>query len=150
MSQSKEFTEWELPIAGFQVYEVGFGGRIDFTAYGRRRENEVSAPSMRLSIGGKFHYVDSDGNRHTFDAQESWQSLTPLLDLRHRVVDSASADSRSHIEILFDDGSTLDTGPDGKYENWEVVGPDGLNLVGMPGGGDPRISGTDDLRVAGT
>lgn len=149
MSQSKEFTVWELPIAGFQVYQVGFGGRIDFTAYGRRRENEESAPSTRLSIGGKFHYVDSDGNRHTFDAEEPWQSLTLLLDLRHKIVVNASADNGSHIGILFDDGSTLDAGPDGKYENWEIVGPNGLNLVGMPGGGDPRISGTDDLRVTG-
>ena len=32
----------------------------------------------------------------------------------------------------FDDGSTLNAGPDEKYEEWEVVGPDGLYLVGKP------------------
>jgi hypothetical protein len=73
--------------------------------------------------------------------------MTPLLDLRHKIVVNAIADNRSRIEILFDDGSTLEAGPDGNYENWEVVGPDGLNLIGMPSGGDPRILGTDDLQV---
>jgi hypothetical protein len=70
MGQSEEFITWKLPIIGFQVYQVGFGGRIDINAGGRRRNNEESAPLTKLSIGGKFDYVDSDGHRHDFDAEE--------------------------------------------------------------------------------
>jgi hypothetical protein len=76
--------------------------------------------------------------------------MTPLLDQRHKIVVEVTADNKSRIEILFDDGSTLEAGPDGNYENWEVVGSDGLNPIGMPSGGDPRMLGTDDLQAIET
>jgi Family of unknown function (DUF6188) len=147
MEQREEFITWKLPIIGFQVYGLGFGGRIDIEAGGPRQDSEESAFLTTLSIGGKFDYVDGDGDRHAFDAEEPWHLMTPLLNLRHKIVVEATADNKSRIEILFDDGSTLEAGPDGNYENWEVVGPGGLNLIGMPSGGDPRMLGADDLQA---
>jgi hypothetical protein len=38
-----------------------------------------------------------------------------------------------HLSLAFT------AGPDGPYENWEVVGPRGLKIVGLPGGGEPAI-----------
>jgi hypothetical protein len=149
MGQSEEFIAWKLPIIGFQVYQVGFGGRIDINAIGGRRDVEESAQSTKLSIGGKFDYIDGDGDRHVFDAEQPWHLMTPLLDLRHKIVVNAIADSRSRIEISFDDGSSLEAGPDGNYENWEVVGPDGLILIGMPRGA-PALFASEDLQVIET
>jgi hypothetical protein len=132
---------WDLPIIGYQVATVEFSGRIGVVAYGTRSEGERFAPSARLCFGGSFVLSDQAGTRHNLNAEFGWEALTGLLNLRHRTVVSAVADDDSHIEVTFDDGSKLIAGPDPAYENWELDGPRGLNLVAMPGGGDPRISG---------
>jgi Family of unknown function (DUF6188) len=132
---------WDLPIVGYEVVTVEFSGRIGVVAYGTRSEDESYAPSAGLYFGGGFLLHDQHGVLHSLDAESPWESLTPLLALRHRTVVLATADSRSHIEIQYDDGSKLIAGPQPPYENWELVGPRGLNLVAMPSGGDPRILG---------
>jgi len=132
---------WDLPIVGYRVVTIEFSGRIGIVAYGTRSEDERYAPSTGLYFGGGFVLNDHSGVTHSLDATLPWDSLTPLLALRHLTVVSASADADSHIEVKFDDGSSLFAGPQPPYENWELVGPRGLNLVGMASGGDPRISG---------
>jgi hypothetical protein len=132
---------WDLPIIGYRVVTIEFSGRIGVVAYGTRTEGERFAPSARLCFGGTFLFGDQGGVGHSLNAESPWDQLIGLLDLRHRTVASAVADDDSHIEITFDDGSKLIAGPDPAYENWELDGPRGLNLVAMPGGGDPRISG---------
>jgi ATP-dependent 26S proteasome regulatory subunit len=39
----------------------------------------------------------------------------------------------------FEEGFQLRASSGERYENWEVVGPRGLLLVGLPGGGEPAI-----------
>lgn len=141
MPLSEDFVCWELPVSGFEVTEIDFGGRIAIHAHGKRAEGERYAPTMKLAIGATFTYVESDGTTHQLNAEESWDTLTSLFKLRHRLVDSASADNESNIEFRFDDGSQLLAGPDQRYESWELVGPGNLNLIGFPNRGDPRISG---------
>jgi hypothetical protein len=62
VGQHEEFMTWNLPIIGFQVYKVGFGGRIDINASGGGRGIERPAPLTTQSIGGKFDYVDGGGH----------------------------------------------------------------------------------------
>jgi hypothetical protein len=132
---------WELPIINYQVVTIEFSFRIGVVAYGTRSEGERYAPSAGLYFGGSFVLYDQEGVRYDLDATSPWDSLARLLALRHKTVVSAVADNDSHIEITFDDRSKLMAGPDPAYENWELVRPGELNLVAMPDGGDPRISG---------
>ena len=141
MQTTPEPEAWDLPIVGYEVATVEFSGRIGVIAYGSRSEGERFAPSVGLYFGGRFVLHDQDGTIHSLDATMPWDQLTPLLALRHKTVVSAAADAGSHIDVTFDDGSSLAAGPQPPYENWELVGPRGLNLVAMPSGGDPRISG---------
>jgi hypothetical protein len=92
-------------------------------------------------FGGEFTFQDSAGVVHPLNAEAPWDTMTMLFDLRHDSIQSARADSSSRLEVLFGSGAILRAGPDPNYENWELVGPDDLYLVGVPGGGDPRISG---------
>jgi Family of unknown function (DUF6188) len=140
MRPSAEVETWELPILGFRLVEVQFGGRIGIVTYGTRSGDERHTPSAKLSFGGGFILHDDHGVQHNLDATAPWDSLTPLFALRHKVVASAVADAESHIEIGFDNGARLAAGPVASYKNWELVGPGSLKLVAMPSG-DPRISG---------
>jgi hypothetical protein len=141
MPSGDEFVSWELPVLGFEVTEIDFGGRIEIHAHGKRAEDERYAPTTKLAIGGALTYIESDGTTHSLSAEEPWDTLTSLFKLRHRLIESASADNKSNIAFHFDDGSQLLSGPDQNYENWELVGPGNLNLIGFPNRGDPRISG---------
>lgn len=132
---------WELPLAGFGVNDVWFSGRIGVVAYKSGGKGDWNAPRATLWFGGPFTLHDRSGAAHNLDAGAPWESLTVLFQLRHHVIQSATADDLSRIEVRFDTGYRLAAGPDPQYENWELSGPGDLNLVGMPGGGDPRISG---------
>jgi hypothetical protein len=127
---------------GFEVIGIEFGGRVAIQGHGKRSDGERFAPTFKLCFGEAFAYIDEDRTRHDLNAENPWSSLTGLFALRHKVIASATADNRSNLEVRFEDGSGLDAGPDEDYENWELVGPGNLNLVGLPGGGDPRISGS--------
>jgi hypothetical protein len=132
---------WQIPLAGFVVTDVWFSGRIGIVAYKAPRKGDDSAPSARLWFGRPFTFRDGRGEIHNLDAGDPWKSLVPLFELRHQFIESAVVDDSSQIEVRFETGLILAAGSSPKYENWELSGPDGLNLVGMPGGGDPRISG---------
>ena len=132
---------WDLPLAGFLVTDVWFSGRIGVVAYETRRKGDWNAPRATLWFGGPFTFQDRDGRTHNLDAGDPWDSLTPLFGLRYEYIESAEANDSSQINVRFGRGVLLSAGPTPQYENWELSGPNGLNLVGMPGGGDPRISG---------
>lgn len=68
-------------------------------------------------------------------------TLVPLLSVRHARVAPATVDGDSQIAVVIESGAFLSAGPDYRHENWELSGPGSLNLVAMPGSGDPRISG---------
>jgi hypothetical protein len=146
MTSSEESVRWTLPVQGFQVIAVEFGGEIRVHMSGPRPSGERFAAAMRIAFGGSFTYVTEFGISNELHAEnDSWDSMTPLLRLRHHLVVSAVTDSSSNVEIRFDDTSSLSAGPDEDYENWSIVGPGDLHLVAVPGGGDPRIAGNLEL-----
>jgi hypothetical protein len=146
MTSSEESVRWTLPVQGFQVIVVEFGAEIRIQMFGPRPSGERFATSLRISFGGAFTYVTEFGVSQEFHSErDSWDSMTPLLGLRHRLVVSAVADSLSNVQIRFDDSSSLSAGPDEKYENWAIIGPGDLHLVAVPDGGDPRIAGDLEL-----
>jgi hypothetical protein len=60
--------------------------------------------------------------------------------LAHHIA-SAVADRTGWLTVRFDSGARLEAGPDGHYENWELVGPNGILIVGLPSGGEPAVWG---------
>jgi hypothetical protein len=137
VSESEE--GWTCPITGFEVIEVRFSGRVYVTAYGKRAEGDREAPCTDIAIGGAFTFIDSSGTEHALSAIEPWESLVPLFSLRHDHVASAVADRTGWLTVRFHSGASLEVGPDGQYENWELVGPNGILIVGLPGGGEPAV-----------
>jgi hypothetical protein len=139
MDLSESDEGWTSPVAGFEVIEVRFSGRVYVTAYGKRAEGEKEAPNTDIAVGGASTFVDRSGTKHSLSAVEPWESLVPLLSLRHDRIASAVADRTGWLTVRFDSGARLEVGPDGHYENWELVGPDGILIVGLPSGGEPAV-----------
>ena len=100
----------------------------------------VAAPTSQIALGGPFVFRSSDGTEYLLSAEEPWETLVPVLALRRAHVVAATVTRTGALTVRFDDGATLTAEPDPHYENWEINGPDALNLVSPPGGGDPRIS----------
>ncbi len=130
---------WAAPLAGFDVIEVNFSGAIYVTAYGKRAEDEKQAPSTTITLGGAFGLVDRSGVDHRLSAEDPWETLTPLFSLRHDTIESAIADRNGWLVVKFDSGATLEAGPVGGYENWQISGPGGILIVGLPRGGEPAV-----------
>jgi hypothetical protein len=141
MDVSESDEGWTSPVAGFEVIEVRFSGQIYVTAYGKRADGEKEAPSTDIALGGGFTFVDCSGTEHHLSAVEPWESLVPLLSLRHDHIASAVANGTGWLTVRFESGARLEVGPDGHYENWQLVGPDGILIVGLPSGGEPAVWG---------
>ena len=132
---------WHLPVIGLQVVDVWFSGELYVIAYGKGDlKRALPAPRTQIRLGGAFLLRTADGIEHRLNAAEPWSTLVPVLALRHAHIAAATADRNGVLDLRFDDGSVLSADPDPHYENWEISGPDALNLVSPPGGGDPRIS----------
>jgi len=130
---------WTAPVVGFEVIEVSFSGQVYVTAYGKRADDEEEAPRTTLSLGGDFFLVDGSGAQHQLSAEGPWEALTPLLALRHDHIASAVADRSGWLVVRFESGAKLAVGPNGQYENWQLMGPNGILIVGLPSGGEPAV-----------
>lgn len=75
------------------------------------------------------------GHTEVFDPDKDLAQMGPLLTLHQTKIVSADADETGHLNLHFSDGRQLDCAPDPDYEAWTFNGPDGLQLVAMPGGG---------------
>ena len=139
VSESEE--GWTAPVVGFSVVEVRFGGQAYVTAYGQRADDEQEAPNTTISLPSDFDFVDQTGAEHALNGEASWESLTPLLSLRHDRIASAVADRRGWLVVLFDSGAKLEVRPNGQFENWQLMGPNGVLIVGLPTGGEPAVWG---------
>jgi hypothetical protein len=141
MELAEEPAGWTVPISGFAVYQIEFGGRVAVCASGRREGEERSGPLVDLIFNGHFTLRDSSTRTDELDAEGPWDLLTPLFALRHCRISSGIVTRDGSISVEFEEGFTLTASSGGPYENWEVVGPRGLKIVGLPGGGEPAIFG---------
>jgi hypothetical protein len=144
MTLDPDADRWDLPIVGFRVSQIWFSGQLYVIA-----ENDRSGwtladfpkpiPSTKIGFGGPFIYR-SPVLEHALDARAPWATLVPVLELRGSRVASATADRQGQLNVVFEDGTSLSAGPDERYENWDLAGPESLILAAPPGGGDPRIA----------
>ena len=131
---------WHLPIVGFEVLEVWFSGQVYVIAYGEDGEARKAKPASRaqIALGGSFTLRSADGTEQHLNAEAPWETLTPLLSLRHASIATAFANRNAVLQITFGDGSALSAQSDPQYENWEASGP-GFRIIAPPGGGEPVI-----------
>jgi hypothetical protein len=132
--------QWDFPIVGFEVLEVRFSGQLHIVAYGDDGGPGRAASWSSIAYGGSFTLDLNDRDPLHLDASGPWTKVVPVLELRHARVASATAFRNGQLEIRFDDGSALIAESDSDYENWEINGPDALNVVAQPGGGVSIIS----------
>jgi Family of unknown function (DUF6188) len=130
---------WSAPVSGFAITDVRFSGQVHITAYGSRAEGEKGSPRTTITLGGDFILLDRFGAEHRLDAEDPWDTLTPLFTLRHDRIASAIADRRGWLIVEFESAARLAIGPNGNYENWQLMGPNGILIVGLPGGGEPAV-----------
>jgi hypothetical protein len=112
---------------------------VNVTACGKRADDEKEAPNTTISLPGDFDFADRTGAEHALNGEASWESLTPLLSLRHDRIASAVADRKGWLVVLFESGAKLEVGPNGQHENWQLMGPGRILIVGLPSGGEPAV-----------
>lgn len=135
---------WTLPIEGFSVNSITFGGLIDIVAYGEgggrsKDDTIIPAPSANVRFESEFQLIDRTGDAVRLNpSRQNWEDLTPLFALRRDRVEHAVATADGRLEIRFESGRVVLAEPDSNYENWAVTGA-GFELISMPGGGVARF-----------
>jgi hypothetical protein len=112
-------------LVGEQVVSVHFQGSL--------RVDIGIDPGYLLKIEGQFVFSRGGESHHLrgtpYDPRmEELRALTG-----HRIA-TAQAYADGRLEISMDDGDSIACGPDGKYEPWQVSGPEGFVVVSMPSG----------------
>lgn len=115
---------WVLPVAGQSVVQLC----LDY-AVTLRLGNDVTVrieqPFVIASEGGEERLVIPDGES---------DRLAPVLSLVRATVTEGLAFEDGHLELTFAEGTRVSVPSAEDYEPWEVVGPQGMRLVSVPGG----------------
>lgn len=90
---------------------------------------------ITVRIECDFTYRRSDADPVLYDPNDDPVLLGPVLSITRSAVVKGFADDAGALHLEFADGSTIDVLPDEHHEAWTLVGPDGLLLVSLPGGG---------------
>jgi hypothetical protein len=76
----------------------------------------------------------SAGNDMTFDPESPDVVAAHLVRLVRDVIAVAEVGAAGYLVIEFESGMKLVVRPNGDYEAWGLVGPEGRRIVCMPGG----------------
>jgi hypothetical protein len=121
---------WTLPIEGFEVYAITFGGLIDVLSAGA----EGARAKIRFESAFRFG-EPGESPLELNPATDSWQDLAVIMTLRHdRIVAAVATEADACLRVEFESGRLLTAEPDPRYENWAVTAPD-FQLISRPGGG---------------
>lgn len=94
-------------------------GRVDYWI--------LKCPQLHLTFGAQQVVVD---------AEQDPPSIAPLLDLiRTATVTQVIMSAPAELQVDFTSGHRIDVPSHPHFEGWELVGPDKMMLVAMPGGG---------------
>jgi hypothetical protein len=118
---------WLLQVTGLTVRQC----RIDY-AFTLVLEAEGGG-SFEIRIEQPFA-VTSQGTEHELDPEANPIDLAPALSLLHQDVTRVVAFKDGRLELTFDNDELLRVPASEDYEPWNVVGPEGLRIVSLPGG----------------
>lgn len=115
---------WVLPVAGQSVAQLC----VDY-AVTLRLANDVSVrieqPFVIANLNGEERLIVPDGDPGR---------LAPVLTLARSTVTEGLAFDDGHLELAFHGGARVSVPSTEDYEPWEVVGPEGMRIVSVPGG----------------
>ena len=97
--------------------------------------------SIEVRLGTAFTLRQADGIERLTDPDQPEQ-LAPLLTLVGRRIETFVVTATADLHLTFSDGTMLTSGPDPRYEAWQVQGGgalEGLAYVCGPGGGRPFL-----------
>lgn len=66
---------------------------------------------------------------------EKVYEVDAALPLFNQRAERIEASASGELRITFESGATIDVGANDRYENWQIVAPDGRQWIGLPGGG---------------
>lgn len=115
---------WILPIMGQEVRQLCF----DFAAT-LNLENDVS-----VRIEQPFVITSRNAAESLIIPGGEINQLAPMLGLMRSVITQGLAFEDGHLELTFADGTSVLVPSTEDYEPWEIVGPQGLRIVSVPGG----------------
>jgi hypothetical protein len=126
---------WLLEVTRMTVTQC----RIDY-AFTLVLEAERGG-SVEIRIEQPFVVTVQDGE-HDVDPEADPIDIAPALRLLHQGVTRATAFKDGRLELVFDGAELLRVPASEDYEPWNVVGPEGLRIVSLPGG-DLGVWGAD-------
>ncbi len=115
---------WVLPVAGQQVAQLC----LDY-AVTLRLQNDVV-----VRIEQPFVITSPTGEERLIVPEGDVDRLAPVLNLVRSTVTEGAAFDDGHLELSFADGARVSVPSAEDYEPWEIVGPEGLRIVSVPGG----------------
>lgn len=130
----KEFHDhWVLPLEDQTVVQC----RLD---YGFVLVLGGPDGYFEIRIGEAFEYSARSGDRASaFNPEGDPAAMGPALAVLRQSVRRARAFKDGRLEIEFSNGGELRVPFGEEFEAWDLVGPGGLRLVSLPGGGDLAI-----------
>lgn len=121
---SESSDRWVLPVADQPVVTCCIDYALTF-----RFGNDVT-----LRIEQPFVYRTAEGVEHLIVPEGDPVRLAPALAVCRQVARQGFAFKDGHLELDFADGSWVGVPTAEDLEPWELVGPDGLRVVSVPGG----------------
>ena len=114
---------WVLPVAGQTVAQLC----VDYAV--TLRQNDVV-----VRIEQPFVIATPTGEERLVVPEGDLDRLAPVLNLGRSTVTEGAAFDDGHLEMSFADGTRVSVPSTEDYEPWEIVGPEGLRIVSVPGG----------------
>ncbi|MGH9077073.1 MAG: DUF6188 family protein [Acidimicrobiales bacterium] len=91
--------------------------------------------SLYLTMEQPFWFrPDEHSEEERFAPETEPERLGPVLLLLHRSVDEIVAQKDGLLVLRFAPSGAMTVPPSEEFEAWNIVGPDGLRIVAMPGG----------------
>ncbi len=115
---------WILPLAGLRVDQC----LVDF-AFTLRCEG-----GFEVRIECPFRFRAATGETRELDPDEDPADLAVALRIVRGSVRSAVALKGGQLEVEFVDGSAISVPADASFEAWNLVGPEGMRVICLPGG----------------
>ena len=91
--------------------------------------------AVYVTIEQPFWFLPEGGGSETgFVPETAPEALGPVLSVLHRSVEEIIAHRNGLLEVRVRGGGALRVPASDEFEAWNVVGPDGMRFVAMPGG----------------
>jgi Family of unknown function (DUF6188) len=117
---------WILPFRGLLVTQV----QVDF-AFGLNFDDQGA---VRISNEVTLGWAAAGARPEKVILDPERQDVAAGLALFNTVVLSAVAFKSGVLRIVFSSGRLLRVDPDPQFESWTATGPNGMLIVGLPGG----------------